>query len=240
MKNKNNLIFTGLTLLCGGIAAVLRVRLLSTGLDEKGLLAAGDPCSVALWVLTVGFLAVLALGMRKLTPGKEHSDIFPACWLRGSLSVAGGLLMLLVSIRLIPADRLAGIMGSLAGFSMAAAGLLRFGGKRPYPLFHTVVCAFYIVRLILSFRGWGADPQLQDYVLQLLAVVCLMLFAFHRARSDANLIERRVTAFWGLAAVYFCVASVSDEVMPLMYVASGLWALGAGGTLEALPEENRG
>lgn len=238
MKNKKTLLFLCMTALCGGAAAVLRIQMLATGLDEKGLLVAGNPYCIALWVVTIGYMAALALGLRKLPNHKEYGKLFPACKLRGILSIAGGALLLLESVRIIPTQQLAGILGVLAGVGMLLAGLCRFIGKHPSPLFHILVCLFYIVRLVLSFQRWSSDPQLQDYVMQILAGVSLMMFAFYRASCDADMAKRRITSFYGLAAVYFCLASVSDEAMPLLYIASGLWAVGAGGTLDELPEEN--
>lgn len=237
MKKHSNLIIPALTLICGICAGGLRLHLLNNGLDEKGLLTPGNPSTTALWVLTAAYLAVLLFLVQKLGANGTFSDNFPACKLRGILSVLGGAVLVFESGTQLAAQPLIGILGALAGISMVIAGLCRFGGKRPIPVFHILVCVFYIIRLILSFRGWSSDPQLEDYAMQLLASVCLMLFAMHRASCDADIINRRRTAFFGLAAVYFCVASLSDASMPLLYCASALWAAGAGGTLKYLPAE---
>lgn len=237
MKTKNNLTFLALTLVCGICAGVLRLQLLHNGMDEKGLLPNGSPYAIALWVLSIAYLAVVLFLVRKLEKGGTFSDNFPASKLRGGLCVLGGMMLLFESGTQLAAQPLAGILGVLAGLSMFIAGLCRFVGKHPNPVFHIIVCIFYVIRLILSFRGWSADPQLEDYALQLMACVCLMLFAMHRASCDAEIINRRRTAFFGLTAVYFCLASLSDEAMPLLYCASALWAVGASGTFEFLPTE---
>lgn len=236
MKNqKNNL--TALILAIGGgvCAGALRLRLLTTGLDEKGLLIPGNPLNYALWAVVIGFMAVTVFLVRGLKAGAFERH-FPACRLRAILSVAGGVLLAAQSARILSDQRLAGVLGLIAGICMAAAGLFRWSGKRPSPLFHCAVCVYFVIRLILSFQSWGADPQMQDYALQLMACVSLMLFSFHRASCDAGSVSPRRTALFGLAAVFFCVASLSDAAAPLFYAACGLWAIGAGSTLDKLPE----
>ena len=238
MKKKNNLLFLGLTALCGSAAAALRMLMLSAGVDEKGLLMADDPCSIALWALSIGYLVAMLLLLKRLGGSGSFETNFPACKLRGGLSLLAGALLVAESTRqLWAAQTLIGILGILAGVGMIGAGVCRFVGKRPSPLFHTVVCVFFILRLIVSFQGWSADPQLQDYALQMMACVCLMLFSFHRASCDAGILNRRRTVFFALAAAYFCLASLSDETMPLLYLAAGLWTVGAGCNLDPLPVE---
>ena len=240
MKNKNNLLFLGLTVLCGGIAAVLRMLMLTAGVDEKGLLVAAQPCNTALWVLSVGYLGVLLVLLRRLGGNGSFENNFPACKIRGGLSVVGGVVLLVESgLQLMAAQWLMGVVGLLAGLAMIGAGASRFGGKRPNPLMHTLVCVFFILRLIGSFRSWSSDPQLQDYALQMMACVCLMLFSFHRASCDADLINRRRTVFFGLAAAYFCLASLSDKTMPLLFLGAGVWTVGAGCNLQELPREEK-
>lgn len=239
MKNqKNNLLFLGLTGLCGIAAAVLRVLMLSKGLDEKGLLVSGNLYNIGLWVLSIGYLAALIALLRTTGGNGSFQDNFSGCRIRGGISIAAGALLTVHSLGQITAGQmLVGVFGAVAGVCMAAAGLCRWQDKHPIPLPHILVCVFFIIRLVLSFQGWSADPQLQDYALQMLACVCLMLFSFHRASCDAGIINRRRTAFFGLAAVYFCLASLSDQTMPLFYFAAGAWTVGAGCTLEKLPEE---
>lgn len=240
MKNKNNYLFLGLSVLCGAIAGVLRARLMSTGMDDTGLLIPGQWHSTALWVISVGYLAVLAVLSAKLGKSDDYGACFPACRLRFGLSVAGGILLLAESARLVQSGQtLPGVLGLLAGIAMAAGGWFRLSGKAPNPAIHTVVCVFFIVRLILSFRSWSADPQLQDYAMQMMACLCLMMFSFHRASCDAKLINRPRTVFFGLAAVYFCLASLSDRTGILLYLAGAVWAVGANGTFRTLtaPEE---
>ena len=233
---KNQLILS-VTALLGLVGAFLHHRMLVTGLDEKGLLIPGHPMTIALWVLCLGFIAA-AFGIsqtQKVTASfRKH---FPACKIRGALSIAGGAAVALYAVTLVlQAQLLVGVLGIAAGIGMAFTGLCRFQGKHPSPMFHCIVCVFFIVRLVLSFQGWSADPQLQDYVVQLMACINLMMFAFHRASSDANMLNPKRTAFFGLCASFFCLASLADTSMALLFIGAGLWSVGAAPTLEPLEE----
>ena len=237
MKKINNQLFLGLTAVCGLLAFVMRRVMMDTGIDSKGLLTDGNPLAIGLWVVSIVYLAVLALGLKKLGANGTFRDNFPPCKIRFGLSAIGGALLIAESVQQVLASQLlAGGFGAAAGVCMIAAGSCRLSEKHPSPLFHCVVCVFYIIRLILSFQCWSADPQLQDYALQLLALVCLMLFAFHRASCDANVINRKRTVFFGLAAAYFCLASLSDETMPVLFLSGGAWSVGAGCSLDTLAE----
>lgn len=240
MKDSNNRLFLGLTALFGAAGAVLRVLLFRTALDEKGLLIALHPSNLGLWAVSVSFVVLIWLLLRKrLGDNGDYLDSFSSCKIRFGLSLAAGVLLAVESGRQLGlGQRLAGILGIVAALCMAAGALYRLKGKRPLPLLHIMVCVFFIVRLVTSFRGWSADPQFQDYSMQLLACVSLMLFAFHRASSDAELMDREAVARYSLLAAYFCTVSLSDETMPLLYAAGALWAIGAGPSLKKLTMDN--
>ena len=90
--------------------------------------------------------------------------------------------------------------------------------------------------LMLSFQKWSADPQLQDYVISLMACLNLMMFAFHRASSDANEMNPKRTVFFSLCAAFFCLASLGDPAMRLLFLGAGLWSVSAAPTLEPIAE----
>ena len=233
---KNELILC-VTLVTGLACAFLHHRMMTTALDEKGLLIPGNSLSIGLWALCLGFLAfALAISqVQKVTaPFRLH---FPACKIRGCLGMAGGVITVLYSLSiLLQPQLLVGIPGIAAGICMVFTGLCRFRGRHPSPMFHCVVCIFFVIRLVLSFQKWSSDPQLQDYVLALLALIGLMMFAFHRASSDANTMNPKRTAFFSLCAGFFCLASLSDPSMRLLMLGAGMWSVGAAPTLEPLPE----
>lgn len=238
MKDSNNRLFLGLSVLLGGAGAGLRWAVMHTAIDHKGLLIPTHPANVGMWALSILFtVAVWLLLKKKLGDNGSYSDNFTPCRLRFALSLAAGILLVVESFRQLRFGlSLVNVLGMIAAFSMMAGGVCRLKGKRPLPLLHILVCCFFIVRLVVSFRGWSADPQFQDFAMQLLACVCLMLFSFHRASADADLMDREALARYGLLSLFFCILSITDETMPLLYAAGALWAVGAGPSLKWLAE----
>lgn len=239
-KILKNEILLSLTVVLGLCASLLHSRMMSTAIDAKGLLISGHPLTLALWVLSLGFLIFAFSVSRVQRFSAPYRDHFPPCTLRGLVSMAGGAAVTAFCVRMVHSSQLLpGIIGTAAGLSMVFTGLRRLQGRQPSPLFHCIVCVFFIVDLVLSFRQWSADPQLQDYVLPLMASLSLMLFAYHRASSDADIMNPGRTAFFSLCAAFFCLAALSDPAMRLLYLGAGLWAVGAAPTLEPIeaPEE---
>lgn len=236
-KNLKNEWILGLTLLLGLLGLAMQGRLLAVGMDEKGLLISGTPWAAALWAESLVFVAA-AFRVSRSQKGRENwAEDFPPCRTRGVLGLLGGVLVALSGVGQLTGGQMAvGLLAVIAGGCMAFGGWCRFSGRRPSPMFHCVVCVFFVVRLVLSFRQWSADPQLQDYVMQLMASISLMLFAFHRASADAGVMNPRRIVFFSLCACFFCVNSLLDTSMRLLYLGAGAWCLGAAPTMEP-PEE---
>ena len=237
-KTMKNELILSMTALLGLGAAFLRHRMLTTAIDEKGLLVPGHPTTIALWAVCLGFLAAAFVLSRSQNVTAAFREHFPPCKIRGSLGIIGGALVTLYGAKmLMQVQLLVGVFGIAAGISMVFTGICRLRGKHPSPMFHCVVCVFFIIRLVLSFQLWSADPQLQDYVVQLMACISLMMFAFHRASCDANQINPKRTAFFSLCAGFFCMASLSDTDLSLLLLGAGLWSVGAAPTLEKIAKK---
>ena len=236
MNDSNNRFFLGLTALFGGAGAALRYALFHTALDHKGLLIPLHPTNLGLWAVAIVFtVLVWRMLPRRIGDNGRYCDSFTPCTIRCGLSLlAAAALACSNGWELFCGNTLVGILGLLAAAGMAAGGICRLKGKQPLPLFHILVCVFFIVRLVTNFRGWSADPQFQDYAMQLLACVNLMLFAFHRSSADADLLDREAVARYSLLAACFCTISLTDTAMPLVYAAGALWAIGAGPSLQKL------
>ncbi len=225
------------TLVCGVAGMLLRLVMMIYGCDTKGLLSSGHFSIVACWVIALGYLAGLVFGVRGLGERGSYEQLFSASPLCGGVGIAAGGMLAAVSLT----DTFVAIkiLGVIAGACMVYTGVCRFSGKKPYYMFHFMVCLFFIVKLVLNYRGWSADPQLQDYAFQMLACVLLMLAAYYRASADAGCTDPRKLAFTCLAACFMCVVSLSDPETPLYYGACGLWALGSVGRLEPIQRESK-
>lgn len=225
------------TLLCGGIGALLRLWLYGTGLDEEGLLKAAHPAGILVLILTALTIAALIWFLRRFFALDRFTRQFPASW-PGSLGAfaAAAAILLTAMLELIrrenPLSVLTGLLGIAAAAAMAMTALCRFKGMRPNYLFHTAVCLFFVIRLISRYQSWSADPQLHDYCFQLLATVCAMLFAYHRAALDLKNGNRRPLVILGLLGTYFCCLSLVASDAPLFYAAIGAWMVTNLGTLD--------
>lgn len=235
MKKYNEIVLSAVMGL-GILGMWLQKSLMEKGLDAEGLLIPGCGWGYGLLAVTLGALAFGLLVAAKLEKGGDFSHNFPKCKIRLTLTVAGAGLMLLYGLgQLRSGDTLMGAAAVAACIGMALAAPGRVTGERPLPLGHILVCVFYILRLISGFRGWSADPQFQDYVMKMLALVCLMLFALHRANCDAGTMNRRSAVFFELASLYFSLTALGTGEMNLLLLGSALWAVGAGVNLEPLP-----
>ena len=232
---KNELILSA-TVICGLAVAFLHKQMMTTAIDAKGLLISGNPLTTALWALCIAYLAAAFLISQSQKVAAGFRSHFPPCKLRGAMGMAGGAIVTCYGASLLQAQLPVGIAGALAGICMVFTGLCRLQGRHPSPMFHCIVCVFFIIRLVLSFQKWSADPQLQDYVIPLMACLSLMMFAFHRASSDANEMNPKRTVFFSLCAAFFCLASLFDEAMGLLFLGAGLWSIGSAPTLELIEE----
>ena len=85
---------------------------------------------------------------------------------------------------------------------------------------------FYAWRLVNSYSGWNANPQVQRYAFHLLAAVAVLLFTLHRARLAGGWPEQKRLVFFGFAGIFLSIAAIPGAGDPLFFIASGLWCAG--------------
>lgn len=223
------------TLVCGVMCMLLRLQILIYGYDEKGLMIPGNMMGYTAWMIAFLFMVGLALGVTRIRGNGTYNQLFPLSFFYGTLVILAGGILLLVS--LMQTTTLELVMCICAGLCMIWTGISRVMGKRPPYGLNFVVCVFFAVKLVMNYRDWSTDPQLQDYAFQILACVMLMLAAFYRASADANIIHRKRMVFTCLGACFMCIVSLSDPDAPIYYGACALWALGNVGVLESIRTE---
>lgn len=229
-------------LAAGGAGLLLRIWLLKTGMDEKGFLMPGHPADILVWVLTAAVIAVLLFCTRRLLQAAKYQFNFPQS-VSGALGcVSGALGIAITSFAELVAysdtlTLLTAAMGLVGAAALGYLGYCRQKGMHPNILCHTLISLYLMLRLISQYRHWSSDPQLQDYCFQLLATVCLMLAAYHRATFDANAGKRRPHAIYHLAAVYFCCLSLAGSESIVFYLGAGVWMLTDLCSLTPLPEQ---
>lgn len=218
-----------LTLLCGGIGLMLRLWLLTTE-DSKGFILRGHISELLLLCLTAVVLVVLFFACRGLQQGNKYDFNFPPSRIAALGSGVFALVMALISVAdvLSTGDRLhriCGLLGIMGAVALAVLTCCRLRGKQPGGMLHALVCCFLTLRLICLYRGWSADPQLEDYGFALMALVFAMLASYERAAFDADFGNRGRYTFFALAAVYFCCISLAGNGDALFYGGMGLWLM---------------
>lgn len=253
---RNRIFFFGAAALTGAATLALHRYMMANCFDAKGLLIPGNLPGTLLWVLGIGYVLAMSAMLTTIGGNGTYADNFPRCLLSGGLMIAAGGVLILSQFEstgnAVPAPE-AALMGGLlvsritdasmellpwaAGLAMMVLGGYRMRGRKPFLLFSGIVCLYYMLMLVTSYRLWSADPNIHEYAYQLLALVLLMLAAFHRTCCDAGIIQRRKLLATGLSAVVCCMASLSMEQMPGFYLASGLWAAGSMCDCSVLPPD---
>ena len=245
MKNKLNITTLPFLILgLGGIGAALRALMYVSCVDTKGLLVSYNLPMLLVAVITAAAAALVIAPVRTLEGSNRYSDNFPASTVGGvsAMLAAAGIAALLINSIGGFHDTLAAAwrtLGIIAIPCLILAGLCRIRGKRPFFLFHGMVCLFFAVNLANNYRIWSGEPQLADYLWQLLAAVGLTLTAYYRTAFNVGLGSRRMQLGVSLLTAYFCFLSMPDEGVGLFYLTCGLWALAGMGELTPKPRRRK-
>ena len=216
-----------ITLGAGAAGAALRFWLLAPA-NGAHLLPAGHPARTLPVILSLLLLAVLFIGTRPLVQAHKYGFNFPAS-LPGAIGIAAAAIAIGITCAgelAASADsfsRLAAICGLLAAPCLLFVAYCRSKGYHPSLVFHVAVCVFLMIRLVSLYRTWSADPQLEDFMYQLLAVVFCLLSCYHRAAFDANFGSRREYTFYTLACLYFCCLALPGCSQFPFYIGIGIW-----------------
>lgn len=225
-KQRNYKLLPFLVLAAGAVALGLYVWLMGTE-NDKGFIDKFHISATLLVSLTGIVAAGLFVFTRSLAKGNQYKFNFPASNLGGlgAWVAAAGILSDSLLELLVFSDKMAfysALLGILAAIALAFVGHCRKKGLRPNVLSHVAICVHLMLRLIVMYRQWSADPQLYDYCFRLLAVVCAMLAVYQRACFDANCGKRSDYTFFNLMSIYFSAICLggSDRIL---YLAIGVW-----------------
>lgn len=228
MKNLFKPRYIPLLALGGGVLGfMLRLWLFATGIDEKGLILTGHPANSLLFLLTAAVLLGLYLCLRPLTGTPTYKRLFKHSRISAAGCWVGAFGILVTESRAILQPQSAPnlplfLLGIVAAVCLGMLGLCRLRGARPRVLIPGCITVYLMFHLVSQYRGWSAEPQLQVYVFPLLASICLMLRAYHRATLDARSGSRRWYVFFNYSALFFsCLALCSDQWS--FYLAMAVW-----------------
>ena len=231
MKARIKGLFLPLAVVLFGILAMnLRRQLYLSAMDGKNLLMRHSPLETGLLVLTAAVVGFVLAALRKDSGSGRFEDRYAF----GTLAALGHTVMaaaILYTV-LIPVPYIRGgletvwrWLGLVAPFCLLLAGSARLFGQRPFFLLHVVPSLFLLLHGVKCYQVWSGNPQMQDYLFALLGLLALVLFSYHTAAFEAECGSCRKTRFFGLAAVYLCLAELGWTGEPILYLGGAVWAL---------------
>lgn len=228
MRNPQDLpLFTALA---GIVGLTLRRQLYIWGPDDKGLLQTGHPLALVLWLVTAVVLAALAGKVWKSKGINSYEANFAPSRAAAAghiLAGAGFALTALLNEPLLRSALGSGwtVLGILSGPCLMLAGIARAGGKKPFFGLYMVPCLFLVLHVIDHYQLWSGDPQIHNYVFELLAAMALILFAYHNAAFCVDSGSRRMQLFSGLAALYLGLTALGRTEHLFLYAGGLAWVV---------------
>ena len=216
-------------LVTGLSALACRYRLFTTGIDERGLLRTDHPGNALTYILMAVALTAVFLCSRPAPKTATWGRVFRPSLLSliGSCLAAAGLAYTALTEQgsgLGAFPMILTCLGVAAALAIGLGSLFRYQKKAPQAAFHVVVTLYMMLHILSQYRGWNFEPQLQQYLPQLLASVFLMLSAYHRAALDGGEGNYRSYLFFNYGAVFFCLLAVYSAT-PVFYLSMALWTV---------------
>lgn len=217
-------------LLTGGVGLLLRVWLMTSGVDQKGFIVTGHFAGILLFLLVIGAMVALFFLTKDLVEAGKYEFNFPASEVSGYgafVAAAGLAISSFVDIFLAidALETLTALLGMAAAVLLVLTGIFRRKGTAPSLLIHIGICVYLMMRLVCYYRHWSSDPQILDYCFQLVATACLMLTTYQRATFDAHEGKRRPYAFLSLATIFFSCISLVGWSNILFFLSAIVWQI---------------
>ena len=217
-------------LLTGGICLLLRVWLMTTGIDEKGFFVTGHLAAILLSIVVLGVMVALFFLTKDLLEATKYSFNFPAsdvCSYGAFVGAAGLFIASFVDIftAIDTLETICAVAGIIAAALLAFNGICRRRGIAPSMLIHIGIGVYLMLRLVSYYRHWSADPQILDYCFQLVATASLLLSTYQRASFDAQEGQRRPYAFFCLTTIFFSCASLTGWSNILFFLSVIIWQI---------------
>ena len=212
----------------GAVCALVRWGLYLLATDHKGLLAAGHPLGLLSWILTAAaaILAAAAVWKLKGSNGYEENFCPSAAAAVGSFALSGGIALAVLTNH--GADsamaRITMVAGLLAVPALAAAGVLRWKGRKPFFLLYGIPCLYLALYALGHYQIWSSRPQMQDWFWSMAGIICLTLFSYYQTAFCVDLGNRKLQLATGLLAGFFCLGALRGGDF-LLYLGGAVWAL---------------
>lgn len=230
MKKNANLSYIPLLTLAAGLTGALaRTALYLFGMDAAGLLKRNHLLHILCWLLAVGVALCLGAVLWKQEANNDYAANFPKNTRALPISIIGAAGILVTVLGgLGSQDTLYPVwlaLGLLSAAALVFIGTGRAADKRPKFFLYGVLCLFYAVHMVCSYKVWSANPQVEDYCFSLLACACLTISAYQRTAFCAEAGHRRAHLFFCLMAGFFCILCAPGSAHPWLYLTSGCFFL---------------
>jgi len=212
------------------LALSLHRGLYAVALDEKGLLIARHPLTFMLWAAVLAGAALILLTVRNLDGSNVYEDNFAPSTLALLGHIHIGLTVALMAMLYPlpmggPISFLWKVLGILCGGAMIWGGICRKKGTKPFFGIHAGLTVFLLLYLLSRYQSWSGNPQLQDYVFELLALVFLVLFSYQFAAFEAGMGSRRSQLITGLFVLLLWGPASFRGQVPGLYFSGAFWAV---------------
>lgn len=223
-------------LLCGGVAALLRLWMLSGGTDDRGLYPANHPG----WVMAclLGVLAVVGFFLLS-RQAQSHVPIYPLRAL-GNLAAAVGIALTALGDLATVSDKL-GLICGYAGLASTLVLLLascqQLFGKIPHFISHMLPCVYFALRSFLLGRVLGAEPELCRFLFELLAFLAMIPACYQLWGFDVDAGDAQKSTFWSMTAAFLCIAATAGSENAVLYASLAVFLLTNFPALQPQPAE---
>lgn len=216
-----------LSLLLGGFGLALRIWLLASGVDNKGLISTGHIANILSFVLTAVFLLLLGAAIQPLTAADKYAKLFPASPRRALGVVLGGVGILYSGIFMqLPLNNVLSVilllLALVAAAAMAGIALCRIRGLRPNFLLSSAITVFMMLHTIAACQDWNSLSQIEKYFFPLMACVFLLLTCYQHSLLNLQRGSRRQYVFYSQAALFFCLLSATSHTVFYLCMAGWL------------------
>ncbi|MBR4862997.1 MAG: CCA tRNA nucleotidyltransferase [Oscillospiraceae bacterium] len=231
MKNKISF-FPIFSLIAGIVAMLVRYWYFAEGVERGGLLSATHPGNMIGYILLALVPLVLLICLLTMLKKDTGNVYFGAKYwgFFGNLAAAAGVLGSCFYLKDIATGVIyiaALAVALLAAGCFVLEGICRIKGKPTNPYTHCVITIYFAIQLLIRYRNWNIEPQLQLYLPQLLAFVFLMITAYQRAALAMGKGKPGQYLFFNYGAAFFCMVALNDDVS-LFYRTMVLWTALAG------------
>lgn len=213
--NRLPMVAAGLGIL-GGLLRILQDRLAR---DDRGLLIRGHFLTWVVMLVLAVTVALVVLALRK-SDGAGEEIAAPSPW--GAAGCLAAMLGCLMTVLSTGANDTAGMVWKALGLTCVGLLLIwawcRWRGEKVPALCPLGVCLFFLAHLVANYRSWSADPQVMDYLFDLLAGIGLMLFCYYTAAACAGMGKGRMLLGTGVLSVSLSLMALGSSQWSWLYL----------------------